>query len=62
MRQTAEFRKTYKELVYKLMPEDEKISFTENDVVNVLTNRDQKGRRVMLVNCGGNFKALLIAN
>ncbi|XP_063698391.1 retinaldehyde-binding protein 1 isoform X2 [Culicoides brevitarsis] len=52
MRRIADFRKTYHDLVYKLMPEDEKAAFCENNVVNILTNRDQKGRRVMIVNAG----------
>ncbi|XP_055547710.1 clavesin-1-like isoform X2 [Wyeomyia smithii] len=52
MRRIAEFKKSYHNLLHNLMPEDEKRAFTEHNVVNVLPNRDQKGRRVLLVNCG----------
>lgn len=52
MRRIAEFKKSYHNLLHNLMPEDEKRAFTEHNVVNVLANRDQKGRRVLLVNCG----------
>uniref|UniRef100_A0A1Q3FZQ0 Putative phosphatidylinositol transfer protein sec14 n=1 Tax=Culex tarsalis TaxID=7177 RepID=A0A1Q3FZQ0_CULTA len=52
MRRIAEFKKTNHNLLHNLMPEDEKKAFTEHNVVNVLANRDQKGRRVLLVNCG----------
>lgn len=52
MRRIAEFKKNYKNLLHNLMPEDERRAFTEHNVVNVLANRDQKGRRVLLVNCG----------
>lgn len=34
------------------MPDDEYASFCENEVVNVLTNLDQDGRRVLIVHCG----------
>lgn len=34
------------------MPEDEKAAFTDSNIVNILTTRDQKGRRVLIVNCG----------
>lgn len=52
MRAVAEFRKTYQELVYNLNVDDLKTQFTETQVVNILPNRDQKGRRVMVVNSG----------
>lgn len=52
MRSIAAFRKTYHNMVYKLMAEDEKTAFCDHNVVNILTNRDQKGRRVMIVNAG----------
>lgn len=37
------------------MPDDEKAAFTENNIVNILTSRDQKGRRVLIVNCGSEW-------
>lgn len=52
MRRIAEFKENHHKLLHNLMPEDEKRAFTEHNVVNVLANRDQKGRRVLLVNCG----------
>lgn len=52
MRKVAEFKKENSPLLKGLMPDDERKSFTEHNIVNVLTNRDQDGRRVLLVNCG----------
>lgn len=52
MRTTAEFRKEHAPLVKGLMPQDEMSSFLEHQVVNVLSECDQKGRRVLIVNCG----------
>ena len=53
MRRIAEFKKDNFKLLHNLMPGDEKVAFSEHDVVNVLTNRDQDGRRILTVNCGG---------
>ncbi|XP_058058022.1 clavesin-1-like [Anopheles bellator] len=52
MRRIAEFNKTYKETLFNLMPADVQNVFIEHNLVNVLTNRDQKGRRMMVVNMG----------
>lgn len=52
MRRVAEFKRDYVGVLKDLMPEDEKEAFVNNDVVNVLTNFDQDGRRVLLVHCG----------
>ncbi|XP_055640440.1 clavesin-1-like [Toxorhynchites rutilus septentrionalis] len=52
MRRIAEFKKNNYPLMHNLYPEDEKRSFMEHGIVNVLTNRDQKGRRIMVINCG----------
>lgn len=52
MRSIAAFRKENASLVRGLMPEMEKKAFTEYQVVNVLKNCDQLGRRVLIVNCG----------
>lgn len=53
MKRIAEFREKYKDLLGNLLPEQEKDAFTNHNVVNVLIDRDQKGRRVLIVNCGG---------
>lgn len=52
LRRIAEFKRDYSDVLKDIMPEDEKQSFVEHDVVNVLTNLDQDGRRVLIVNCG----------
>lgn len=52
MRTVAEFKKNNLDILANLKPEDERASFTENNIVNVLTERDQHGRRVLLVNAG----------
>lgn len=52
MRRIAEFRRDYADTLQNLMPEVEMDAFVNNDVVNVLTNLDQEGRRVLIVHCG----------
>lgn len=55
MKRIANFKEKHKALLNDLMPEDEKVAFTEHNVVNVLKDRDHKGRRVLIVNCGGSW-------
>lgn len=52
MQRIADFRVKYHSLLDNLLPDDEKEAFVNHNVVNVLKNRDHKGRRVLLVNCG----------
>lgn len=52
MRQVADFRKEYAELVYNLLPEHLYSQFVDNEVVNILPQLDHKNRRVMIVTCG----------
>jgi hypothetical protein len=56
MKRISDFKLKYKDILENLVPEDEKEAFTQHNVVNVLTNRDHKGRRVLLVNVGGMYK------
>lgn len=55
MKRAAEFKEKYCDLLDALLPNDEKRAFIEERVINVLKGRDQKGRRVLIVNCGGNL-------
>jgi retinaldehyde-binding protein 1 len=48
----AEFRKEHAKVLKDLMPEQEKVPFTESGIINVLTNKDHKNRRVLVVNNG----------
>uniref|UniRef100_A0A1Y9IV35 CRAL-TRIO domain-containing protein n=1 Tax=Anopheles minimus TaxID=112268 RepID=A0A1Y9IV35_9DIPT len=52
MRRIADFKKNNFPLMHNLSPEDEKLSFLDHKIVNVLTNRDRKGRRILIVSCG----------
>lgn len=52
MRRIAQFRKENCKVLENLMPDDEKKAFTETPIVNILTNKDQKGRRVLVVQSG----------
>lgn len=52
MRRIAEFKRDYADTLKNLMPEEEKDAFVNNNVVNVLTNFDQDGRRILVVHCG----------
>ncbi|KAF7280371.1 hypothetical protein GWI33_006102 [Rhynchophorus ferrugineus] len=55
MKQIAAFKQKHKDLLDNLLPIDEKQAFTEYNIVNVLKDRDHKGRRVLIVKCGGNW-------
>lgn len=48
----ADFKVKHAALIDNLLPIDEKKAIFENNVVNVLKNRDHKRRRVLLVNAG----------
>lgn len=52
MRRIADFKKAHHPLMHDLFPMDEKVSFTDHEIVNVLTHKDHKGRRVLIMNCG----------
>ncbi|XP_049882373.1 retinaldehyde-binding protein 1 [Pectinophora gossypiella] len=55
MRGVAEFKRDNAALLDGLLPEHEKDAFLDHKVVNVMKGRDQKGRRVLIVNCGGSW-------
>ncbi|XP_043798221.1 retinaldehyde-binding protein 1 [Apis laboriosa] len=52
MRRIAEFKEKNSSLLNNLMPNDEEVSITKHNVVNVIKERDHKGRRILIVNCG----------
>lgn len=52
MKTVAEFKKNNFDIIGNVMPEDERAAFVDNNVVNVLKDRDQDGRRILVVNCG----------
>lgn len=53
MKRVASFKEKHKAMLENLLPEDEEDAFMNHDVVNVLKERDHKGRRVMIVYAGG---------
>ncbi|XP_013133734.1 PREDICTED: clavesin-1 [Papilio polytes] len=55
MRRIAEFKRDNASLLNGLVPEHEKEAFLEHKVVNVMKGRDQKGRRLLIVNVGGSW-------
>lgn len=55
MKRIADFKEKHKGILEGLTPEDEKEAITEHNVVNVLKDRDHKGRRILIVNCGGQY-------
>ncbi|KAG5886517.1 hypothetical protein JTB14_024171 [Gonioctena quinquepunctata] len=55
MKRIANFKDKNKKVLDNLLPEDERVAFTEHNVVNVMTNRDHKGRRVLIVNAGATW-------
>jgi len=52
MKRAAEFKKKNANILDNLMPADEENAFLENAVVNVLVDRDQKGRRILVTYSG----------
>ncbi|XP_074097677.1 clavesin-2-like [Cotesia typhae] len=52
MQRIADFKVKNAALLDNLMPDDEKTAIFENNVVNVLKDRDHKRRRVLIVNAG----------
>ncbi|KYQ59106.1 Retinaldehyde-binding protein 1 [Trachymyrmex zeteki] len=52
MKRVADFKVKHAALLHNLMPEDEKETFIQNNIVNIFKHRDHKNRRIMLVNCG----------
>jgi hypothetical protein len=53
MKRAADFKHKNASLLDNLMPADEENAFLENRVVNVLVDRDQKGRRILVTYNGG---------
>lgn len=52
MKSIAEFKDKHRAILHNLLPADEKAAFCENDIVNVLVDRDHIGRRILIVHCG----------
>lgn len=55
MRRIAEFKRDNASLLDNLLPDQEQDAFLNHKVVNVMKGRDHKGRRVLIVNVGGNY-------
>lgn len=55
MKREADFKEKNKDLLKDLMPEKLEKVMTEHNVVNVLVDRDQDGRRIMLHRAGGDW-------
>lgn len=55
MKRVADFKVKHKDLLDGLMPDNEKEAFCDHNIVNVLKEPDHKGRRVLIVNCGGSY-------
>lgn len=52
MKRIADFKEKNKDELMDLTPDAEKEALTTSNVVNVLKERDHKGRRVLIVNSG----------
>ncbi|XP_062553093.1 retinaldehyde-binding protein 1-like [Armigeres subalbatus] len=52
MRNVAAFQKEYHDVLHNLMPSDIKNEVTNYNLVTVLTNRDQMGRRMVVIRMG----------
>ncbi|XP_014599850.1 PREDICTED: alpha-tocopherol transfer protein-like [Polistes canadensis] len=52
LKRIADFKVKNASLINNLMPTDEKVAILEHNLVNVLKGRDDKRRRVLLINVG----------
>jgi len=59
MKRLADFKFKNDKIVANPLPREEKKLFTDNNVVNVLVDRDQKNRRVLVLNMGCKYFVLL---
>jgi hypothetical protein len=55
MKRTADFKQKNAATLENLMPADEEDALLNNRVVNVLVDRDQKGRRILVTYNGGKY-------
>ncbi|GJQ80663.1 hypothetical protein Trydic_g9247 [Trypoxylus dichotomus] len=62
MKRVGEYRAKYKDIFGNLMPADEEATFTQHDVVNILKDRDQLGRRILVINAGKSWDTSKVSN
>lgn len=62
MRRIAEFRKEHHETIIGLKFDDEKKAFEEGGVINILPQKDHKGRRALILNYGKVWDPDLVQN
>lgn len=62
MKKIAEYRFKYKDLFANLMPADERVTFCEHNIVNILKDRDQLGRRILVINAGKSWDTSKVTN
>lgn len=62
MHRIAEYRDKYKSIFDNLMPEGERDTFANYNVVNILKDRDQLGRRICLINAGKTWDTSRVTN
>lgn len=60
MKRLAEFRKKQAGVLKDLCPENEKRALLETRVVNVLVDRDQHRRRILIMNIGSEYHPSLL--
>ncbi|XP_075213122.1 clavesin-1 isoform X2 [Lycorma delicatula] len=53
MKRVSDFKEKHENVLKGLTAESERSSLTDNKVVNVLVDRDQHGRRILIANIGG---------
>lgn len=58
MKRMADFRKKHAEVLKGICPENEKRALLETRVLNVLVDRDQHRRRILIMNIGSKLKLL----
>ncbi|KAG5673908.1 hypothetical protein PVAND_003909 [Polypedilum vanderplanki] len=61
LRDIAEFRKDYWKVLKDLMPEQEKTAFIEGGLINILTHKDHKNRRIVIYKCGSDWDPSVIS-
>lgn len=62
MKRFADFKQKHEKLLANPLPREEKKLFTDNNVVNVLVDRDQKNRRILVINMGSAWDPKLLSS
>lgn len=59
MKRLADFKQKHEKILANPLPSEEKKLYTDNNVVNVLVDRDSKNRRILVISMGCKYNILV---